>query len=432
MSKTLANRSLANRRLAVVAPLFPAINQPWIDTYLEQLINNGFEPLILTQNASPSKYGSKVDKLNLREKSLLFSDEGRGIAKALVTSGRGLYYLLNAFMGVRCFSTSIMNRLKLAMFAAWLKGLGSQTSTIELVHSHDESSAYLFLGFCEVAGIPLILTFHGLPPAGVKQLSKEKREALYSKVACVIVNTEFAKRQVCSLGCKSDKVAILPQGLSLDEFPFRYHRPPPDQGHLRLLTVGRFHRDKGQQYGLLALKRLIDRGFQAQYTLVGVGEGVSRLKRLAERLGVLGNITFVTGKSTEELKEFYYQSHVFVFPSIDTPGGPVETQGVVLQEAQATGCIPVASRTGGIVECLNHGCDALLVKQQSSRELCEAIVWLLERPEVWEKFQQNGRLNVERNYSSEIIGEKMAALLENVITDKNGGKRFKWPAPKMD
>lgn len=421
MSETMEKPSLETRRVAVVAPLFPAINQPWIDTYLEQLLCNGFEPLIFTQNASPSEYGSKVDELRLREKSLLFPSEGKSIAKALVSSSWALHYLSRAFCGVRCLSTSIMNRFKFAMFAAWLKGLRHRTSTIELVHSHEESSAYLFLAYCELVRVPLVLTFHGLPPAGVMQLSKEKRKVLYAKVACVIVNTDFAKRQVCSLGCRSDKVAVLPQGLSLADFPFRYHRPPLNQEPICLLTVGRFHRDKGQHYALLAVKRLIDRGFHVQYTLVGVGEGLNRLKRLAELLGVTGNVKFKSGISTGELRELYHKNHIFVFPSIDTPGGHVETQGVVLQEAQATGCIPVAARTGGIVECLKHEHDSLLVKQQSSRELCDAIAWLVERPQVWADFQRNGRLNVENNFSSEVIGRKMAALLGHAIAERQRG-----------
>lgn len=51
--------------LLVVAPEFPLINQPWMDTYLEQLIINDINFRVFSLNKSPEKYQAKVDDLNL-------------------------------------------------------------------------------------------------------------------------------------------------------------------------------------------------------------------------------------------------------------------------------------------------------------------------------------------------------------------------------
>jgi colanic acid/amylovoran biosynthesis glycosyltransferase len=78
----------------------------------------------------------------------------------------------------------------------------------------------IFLYLSMLQNISFVTTFHGRPPYGVGQLSAKKRKILYQNVAVVFVNTQFAKDQVCSLGCHETKVRIIPQGLPIDDFPF--------------------------------------------------------------------------------------------------------------------------------------------------------------------------------------------------------------------
>jgi colanic acid/amylovoran biosynthesis glycosyltransferase len=115
--------------------------------------------------------------------------------------------------------------------------------------------------------------------------------------------------------------------------------------------------------------------------------------------------------SPEELKQLYQESHLFVLPSVSNPGGHVETQGVVLQEAQASGCVPIASNVGGVPECVNDNKDALLVRQKSSRDLAEKIETFYFNPQCWAAYQNSGRQNVQANLSANVIGLRMAEIL---------------------
>ena len=210
------------------------------------------------------------------------------------------------------------------------------------------------------------------------------------------------------------KGSIIPQGLPLDDFPLLYQSAPSSFAEdLRLLTVGRFHRDKGQIYALLALRRLLDSGRHVTWTFVGVGPDRVRLERWVEKLKLSQSVVFMEGVSAKKLSELYRTNHLFVLTSIASVTGHVETQGVVLQEAQASGCIPIASRVGGIPECIHDKKDALIVKQKSSREIYSAIEWLMQNPTAWKSYQMAGRKNVEENYSAEVIGKKMASVLRN-------------------
>lgn len=364
---------------------------------------------------NPGPYGSKVDRLGLLERVLPFTS-GRSkqlcsLLKQCVRPGKWV----TTWRATKHCAPDTWSRLGAWLQANHLDG-EIESGGFQLIHSHSELLAYGFLPLALLRKIPLVVTFHGLPPTGVGQLSAARRRILYRHAARVIVNTEYAKALVCSLGCPPEKIVVLPQGLPLDDFPFQLRSPPASAEPLRLLTVGRYHRDKGQGYALLALRRLLDQGISACWTFVGVGPDLGRLQQLAERLALSERVTFRQGVASHELSELYRSSHLFVLPSITSPGGHVETQGVVLQEAQASGCIPIASRVGGVPECINHQQDALLVRQKSSRSIVEAVQYFLARPDEWVDYQKAGRRNVEEYYSADGIGEQMASLLKEVAS----------------
>ena len=282
-----------------------------------------------------------------------------------------------------------------------------------VIHAHEEIAAYEFVHLSKVTGLPLVVTFHGLPPEGVGQLASVKRAILYGHADKVIVNTEFAKKQVAALGCPEEKIIILPQGLPVEDFGFNPSQPPAVGRPLELLTVGRYQRDKGQAYVLIALKRLIDQGILVHYHLVGVGdEGRNRLDNIAKQLQLESYVSFHQDLSDQALKALYHQAHLFVLPSLSSKNGShEETQGVVLQEAQASGCLVIATNVGGIPECIHDHVDALLIKDRSSKELVSAIKFYLGHPGDWSKFQKKARENVEKNFSSDIVGLSMKNIL---------------------
>jgi hypothetical protein len=69
MSRTLSN----GNRVLVVVPQFPAINQPWIDTYLEQLLKNKFQFIVFSRNEASSVYSKIVDDFGLTKYVVSFS-----------------------------------------------------------------------------------------------------------------------------------------------------------------------------------------------------------------------------------------------------------------------------------------------------------------------------------------------------------------------
>lgn len=417
------NSAMSNRfcctdaNVLVLAPMFPSINQPWMDTYLEQLCEKEISFCVVSENISTGKYHQKVNLLGLLDYVIRMPMERYKIFNSALFFT--LFHPLKAIGILRCVGFGSYENEKLGGYIrVLLRSLYCASSvkllkSLKVIHAHSEYLGYYFLAMVTSRNIPLILTFHGLEPHGLSQIALHRRKEIFEHASEVLVNTNAAKQQIVELGCPDEKITILPQGLPLEDFPFVPRGAPTKADSLSLLTVGRFHHDKGQRYAILALRRLIDNGANTHWHFVGAGPDKDKLESLVCRLELIEHATFHEDLNLEEIRSLYQKCHLFVLPSLSNRHNdePFETQGVVLQEAQASGCIPIATRVGGIPECLNHKVDSILVKDRSSRAIFDAVKYLLNCPDEWNSYQKNGRHNVEQNFSASVIGQRMSEIL---------------------
>ena len=391
-----------------------------MDTYLSQLLIAGHEPKVLSANREPAPYAEKVKQLLLQNRvRLLPLTRGEKVASAVALSAvHPLFALRIARVAFALFSGEDTPRARAlatvnSLASAW-PAFGGHTPNVVHVHSLKDGAFQVPAALAR--HIPVVVTFHGLEPVGVKQLSLTRARMLFSVASVVCVNTRFAAQQALAMGCPASRIKILPQGLPLEEFPHTPRPLPRDGEPLRILSVGRFHRDKGQQYSLLAAARLMRNGVNFRWDMVGVGPELNELKKMTASLGLSELVKFSVGIPRDSVKEMYRQSHILVLASV---GGTdlsehVETQGVVLQEAQASGCVPIASAVGGIPECIEHGVSGFLIPDRSHRAIASAILELSRDEKRYAGMQKAARELVESHFSADVIGREMSSMLEAV------------------
>lgn len=412
--------SSSGLRLLVVAADFPNRIQPWLLNTTVHAIHAGADVYIGAQRRRGNTHQAVIDELNLLDRTIYVQPVGVG---GVV---RGVKHLASHARDVR---DAAWRGLRISLRGPWLPvlELGKRIALapvlglprIDVIHSHEMTLAFDFLRVARQHGAPLVHTFHGLPPPGVDGLSGPKMARLFADAAAFLVNTRFAKEQLAGLGCPETKIHVLPQGTDLREFPF-CPSPPPHDEPVRFLSVGRLHEDKGHLFALRALSQLKRDGLQFTYRIVGVGPDRESLERDAEELGLTANVIFVGEVDDQGLRQEYRDAHVFLFPSLrDLKGKHEETQGVAMQEAQASGCIVVATRTGGIPESIDHR-SAFLCADRDPDGLAAAIRQIVNSPERWDAWQRAGRAWIESNYDIEIIGERLMAIYRDVIDRHRG------------
>lgn len=255
---------------------------------------------------------------------------------------------------------------------------------------------------------PYIVTGHGTDVTSMNTgiMRTLKRRALVKAKTITVVSDHLkntvekiektSNLHVISMGCKVEN-------FSKDFFVKNYF----GQGDRPvILFVGRLAEVKGVTYLIEAMK-LVD----AQLVIAGCGPQEKQLKAQAEEQG--DKIQFLGSKTHEELKIIYASADVFVAPSITTSEGIQEGLGLVILEAMASGLPVVASRSGGIIDLIQHGQNGLLADEKSPVSIAENINEILNHPEKRKKLEKEARETALR-YDYANIAKRYAEILDFV------------------
>jgi len=406
----------SGKRVLTITATFPSLIQPWLINQLLQIIGHGGDNRVIARRSELGVYASNIDKYNLLDNYQIIPEKKYklilSLFKCFLSIG-SLQALIRGMFNYLKIINSENYTIKEKLYSlSLLPYMGM--NDIDVIHSHSEMAGYKFLPIIETINAPFVITFHGLPPVGVKPLNTKERKRYLNAASVILVNTEFAKKQYVSLGANPDIIKIIPQGINLDEFVF-VSKDFPQGKEINILTVGRFHPDKGQKYAIQAVACLIKQGFNIKYRLVGNGPDKDKLIQQAKSLGIINHVEFYSSVTDDVLREIYNQSHIFILPSLKARDGlHEETQGVVLQEAQASGLIVIATNSGGIPECIDDGISGFLVNERSSVDIELALSKLLSNPQQWDTYQRLGRNWVETHYDIKVIGDRLNEIYENI------------------
>ena len=147
-----------------------------------------------------------------------------------------------------------------------------------------------------------------------------------------------------------------------------------------ILSVGRLSPEKGQDMIPKIAKYLKDNNFEFNWTLVGDGEMMEKIKSDAINLGVIDKIYFEGAK--ENPYPYFASCDIFVHPSY-TEGYPIVTK-----EAAIFGKPIVATNVGGQPEGFVNGVDILLV-EPNIQEISNALAQLLSNDKMRNYLSQN-------------------------------------------
>jgi glycosyltransferase involved in cell wall biosynthesis len=120
----------------------------------------------------------------------------------------------------------------------------------------------------------------------------------------------------------------------------------------------------------------------------------------------------------KELYETYRQHHVLLLTSSYGEG-----LGLVLLEAQANGCVPVASRLQGVFDfAIEEGVTGLLAEIKNADEFAEQIA-TLTAPDRWQQFSRAGVARTRELFTYETMARDYLALLADL-------ERGDYPLPR--
>ena len=264
----------------------------------------------------------------------------------------------------------------------------------DIVHVVTEYSLGLSgLWIARRLGVPALASFHTnipgcLPYYGfgwASGLCWEYLRWFHNRAGVTLCPSETNRQILLSRGFGN--VRVWGRGVDTERFApdhrndaARQQHGPPDAVHL--LYVGRLTPEKDLPTLFRAYKKAsaIRPDVPLHLVLAGDGAYSSRMRHLAPP-----DVTFTGYVEGPALSRVYSAADIFVFPS------RVETLGNVVLEAMASGLPVIGADQGGTVENVRHGLNGLLVPAGDADRFADAILRLVDDPDLRGRLARNAR-----------------------------------------
>jgi glycosyltransferase involved in cell wall biosynthesis len=294
-------------------------------------------------------------------------------------------------------------------------GLRRYLEDADIIHVHNIFFMLSLLTVLSRPGAPIVTTMHvgslaNLPgfTGAIGRLYERTLGASVLRRSRAITAVSSAVADHGARLCPELPVQVIPNTVDVERF-----RPPVEtngsQGkNQTILFLGRFARNKGPQYLVEAIPRVLSEIPEASFDFIGDGPLRDSLaKRMAE-LGLNGKAR-IRGK-VPEVVPVLQGAGVVVRPSL-TEGMPL-----AVMEAMACGRPVLASRVGGTPDLIHDGETGILFEPGDVDALIAGLIHLLEDGQRAARMGRRAREWAEGRMTWETVSRAYEQLYEEVAS----------------
>lgn len=260
----------------------------------------------------------------------------------------------------------------------------------------------------------IITSFHGMDiHVYPKTHGVSVYRRLFSQGDMFTVNSNYTRNCLVRLGCPREKIFKLPVGLRTEKYASQADKHSHEK--IRILTVARLVEKKGLEYGIKAIADLHPQLPDIQYDIVGEGALRDSLSELIKTLKATDYIRLLGPRNQSDLRQLYSNADIFLLPSVTATDGDMEGQGLVLQEAQASGIPIVSTLHNGIPEGVIADKSGFLVPEKDVDALAESLKKLITQPQLRKEMGEAGKLFVQHSFDIERLNGQLLNLYKRVL-----------------
>jgi len=248
---------------------------------------------------------------------------------------------------------------------------------------------------------------------GIDKLKERTRKinAFLNSIDFFITPSEYLKNNFIGFGISREKIRLSQNGLNSELFK---GIQKVRTNKIRFAFIGTILPAKGLHILIESFNRIKKRDAELKiygrlYPYVGFEYYPSHLKKIIKNK----NIKLMGEFNYFEIAKIFSQIDILVVPSVWYENSPL-----VIKEAFLSNTPVIASRIGGIPELVNDGANGLLFKPQDADDLQEKIQYIIDNPDIIEKFKKNipKVKNIEDNATEvEDVYNKLIAQKESKL-----------------
>ena len=262
---------------------------------------------------------------------------------------------------------------------------------------------------------PLVITIHDPRHHAGDRYSRKTPQAMmdygFRQADRVIVHGENLIEPVeKEVGIDRQRIHVIPHvaiGDGVHAHP-KGHPEVAEDPH-EVLFFGRIWKYKGLSYLIRAEPLIAAEVPQVHFTIAGRGDDMQQYRG---QMVHPQRFTIHNGWIDDaDRPAFFQRAAVVVLPYIEA------TQSGVVPVAYTYAKPVVATRVGGLPECVEHEVTGLLVPPRNERALADAVIRLLCDNELRHRMGQQGRQKLQRECAPQVVAEQNVAVYQRARED---------------
>lgn len=316
------------------------------------------------------------------------------------------YFIVSCIQDLLNFKIpNIPVNLKLAYFATLVTD-----NDIDLIHTH--FIGHIARKFSKMVNIQYTVTNHAVEIFRNNNIDKLKKSIENAKL--IFTPSIYNKKYLIgNTGCDEKKIKIIHATIN----PEKFTRVNYFHSDHEIIMTGRLVEKKGMKYMILAMKQIIEKHPDTLLKIVGEGPLEDELKELV-RMNYLGNnVTFLGSISDEEYYKELESSSIAVLPCIITENGDRDVCPLTLQEAMSMELPVVSTNVHSVPELIDNEVSGILVPPKDEKQLANAIIRLLDNPQLRQNMGEKGREKIIKEFNIESQVDKQIMMWTSLLKD---------------
>ena len=299
----------------------------------------------------------------------------------------------------------------------------------DVIHAHDWLVSYAAKTLKHAFDVPVVATIHATESGRNSGIHDETQRyindsewLLTYEASEVIVNSNFMKNDIQRLfGLPFEKINVIPNGINLNNFTgierdYDFRRQYAMDNEKIILYVGRLVYEKGIQYLIGAMPKILNNYHDAKLVICGRGGMMDELKQEAHNLGIDNKVYFAGYCDSKKVQKMYKCADVAVFPSTYEPFGIVALEGML------SGTPTVVSDVGGLNEIVEHGVTGMKSYAGNSNSIADSVLALLFDPKLCDTVSKNAVKEVKELYNWNKIAQDTYSVYEQAVGQSEAEK----------
>lgn len=366
----------------------------------KQLPHYDIEPIILAPHAAGLKEFEILDGVKIHRFRYMNDEKDENIAyqgnmhKLVLGSVNGIFQFKQFLNSYRQSALDIIQKEQIDIIAGhWLVPAGLVMKPLY-----------------KKTGLPMIMSSHGTDI----RLMKKYFNVLYRflKTFCLqlkswTVVSSFLRDGILSMDRRLEPILeVLP--MPHDETVF-YRDESVIRDNNLIVSVPRFTDQKRVDILIKAFALISEKNADLKLHIYGEGPLRSQIDDLIDKFALQNRVAIFNPVTQHELREIYNRASIVVLNSVN------EGFGLTLSEAMLCGATVIGTDSGGIRDIIEHEKRGLLVPINNSEKLAEAILRLIDNPDLCQKLGMNGYAFANEQYQSEPLARRYSEIIKNIL-----------------